>query len=169
MKKTKTIISIIVSILVLTIPVFMIWLVTAFIGLKLNYFIGSQTAFLATIGKDLELLPPENHQVVDGMGGLIDKVADYQNHGNAIGYSFRYYVENMEENDNIKILNLNGIVATKENIRSKAYPITDNFYAITVKGKESESVKQFIQWILSNKGQKIVEEVGYVPIGNSKF
>ena len=130
---------------------------------------GSQTAFLATIGKDLELLPPETHQVVDGMGGLIDKVADYQNHGNAIGYSFRYYVENMEENDNIKILNLNGIEATKENIRSKAYPITDNFYAITVKGKESESVKQFIQWILSNEGQKIVEEVGYVPIGNSKF
>ena len=39
MKKTKTIISIIVSILVLTIPVFMIWLITAFIGLKLNYFI----------------------------------------------------------------------------------------------------------------------------------
>ena len=39
MKKTKTIISIIVSILVLTIPVFMIWLITAFIGLMLNYFI----------------------------------------------------------------------------------------------------------------------------------
>ena len=56
-----------------------------------------------------------------------------------------------------------------ENIKNKAYPITDNFYAITVRGKESESVKQFIQWILSNEGQKIVEEVGYVPIGNSKF
>ena len=70
MKKTKTIISIIVSILVLTIPVFMIWLVTAFIGLKLNYFIGSQTAFLATIGKDLDLLPNEKkkrcHRTVVG-------------------------------------------------------------------------------------------------------
>lgn len=125
---------------------------------------GSQTAFLATIGKDLELLPPETHQVIDGMGGLIDKVADYQNHGNAIGYSFRYYVENMEENDNIKILNLNGIEATKENIRSKKYPITDNFYAITVKGKETEDTKKFLDWMTSSEGQAVVEGVGYVPL-----
>lgn len=129
---------------------------------------GSQTAFLATIGKGLDLLAPETHQI-SGMEGMIDVVSDYQNHGNAIGYSFRYYVENMKRDNGVKILKLNGVEASKENIKNKAYPITDNFYAITVRGKESESVKQFIQWILSNEGQKIVEEVGYVPIGNSKF
>lgn len=124
---------------------------------------GSQTAFIAVMGKDVELLPPETHQV-SGMDGLIDVVSDYQNHSNAIGYSFRYYVENMKTDINIKILKLNGIEATRENIRNKTYPITDNFYAITVKDRESENTKRFIEWILSEQGQELIEKVGYVSL-----
>ena len=124
---------------------------------------GSQTAFLAVMGKDTELIPPETHQV-SGMDGLIDVVSDYQNHSNAIGYSFRYYVETMNKSVNIKILNLNGVEPTRENIRTKTYPITDNFYAITVREKESENTKKFIDWILSEQGQKIIEKVGYVSL-----
>lgn len=124
---------------------------------------GSQTAFLAVMGKDTELIPPETHQV-SGMDGLIDVVSNYQNHSNAIGYSFRYYVETMNKSVNIKILNLNGVEPTRENIRTKTYPITDNFYAITVREKESENTKKFIDWILSEQGQKIIEKVGYVSL-----
>lgn len=124
---------------------------------------GSQTAFLMVMGKDIELLPAETHKVA-GMDGLIDVVSDYQNHSNAIGYSFRYYVQSMKNNAGIKILSLNGIEANKENIRNKTYPITDNFYAITVKGKESENTKRFIEWILSEQGQEIIEKVGYTSL-----
>ena len=124
---------------------------------------GSQTAFIKMMGKDMKLLPPETHQV-SGMDGLVDVVSDYQNHSNAIGYSFRYYVENMEQNINIKILSLNGIKPTVENIRNKTYPITGNFYAITIKGKESENTKKFIDWILSEQGQEIVRKVGYISL-----
>ena len=126
---------------------------------------GSQTAFLALMGKDAALLPPETHQV-SGMDGLIDVVSDYQNHGNAIGYSFRYYVETMKNNRNVKILRLDGAEATRENIRNKTYPVADCFYAVTVKGKESESTIRFIQWILSAQGQELVEKVGYVPLSS---
>ena len=115
------------------------------------------------MGKDADLLPPETHQV-SGMDGLIDVVSDYQNHSNAIGYSFRYYVESMDKNINIKILNLNGIEPNRENIRNRTYPITDNFYAITLKGKESANTKKFINWILSEQGQTLIEKVGYVPL-----
>ncbi len=125
---------------------------------------GSQTAFLKVMGKDVELLKPETHQVIDGMGGLMDKVSDYQNHSNAIGYSFRYYVQTMNNNINIKILKLNGVEASKETIRNKTYPIMDNFYAITVKGRESENTKKFIDWIQSSQGQELVEKVGYVSL-----
>lgn len=124
---------------------------------------GSQTAFLAVMGKEIDLLPPETHKV-SGMDGLIDVVSDYQNHDNAIGYSFRYYVEKMKNNKNIKMLKLNGIAPTLENIRNKTYPITDNFYAITIKGRESEETKKFINWILSEQGQELIEKVGYVAL-----
>ena len=79
---------------------------------------GSQTAFIKVMGKDVELLAPKTHKV-SGMDGLVDVVSDYENHSNAIGYSFRYYIESMEKNVNIKILKLNGIEATRENIRTK--------------------------------------------------
>lgn len=124
---------------------------------------GSQTAFVSLMGKEVDLLSPETHKVF-GMDGLVDVVSDYQNHANAIGYSFRYYIESMEDSRNLKILHLNGIEATCENIRNKSYPITDNFYAITVKGKESENTKKFIDWILSEQGQELIEKVGYVPL-----
>ena len=124
---------------------------------------GSQTAFIKVMGKDVELLPPETHQV-SGMDGLVDVVSDYQNHSNAIGYSFRYYIESMKRNQNIKILKLNGIEATRENIRNKKYPITDNFYAITIKGRETENTRKLINWIISAQGQELIEKVGYVPL-----
>ena len=37
---------------------------------------GSQTAFLHFMGSDAKLIPPENIERVDGMGGLIHQVAD---------------------------------------------------------------------------------------------
>ena len=119
------------------------------------------------MGKDVELLAPKTHKV-SGMDGLVDVVSDYENHNNAIGYSFRYYIESMEKNVNIKILKLNGIEATRENIRSKTYPITDNFYAITIKGRETENTRKLINWILSDQGQELIEKVGYVPLEDNK-
>ena len=124
---------------------------------------GSQTAFLAIMGNDENLISPEIRAVA-GMDGLVDVVADYQNHGNALGYSFRYFVETMKGTVGIKILSLNGIPPTKQNIRNKTYPVTGNFYAITIHGRESENTRKFIDWIVSAEGQEIVEHVGYVPL-----
>ncbi len=125
---------------------------------------GSQSAFLALMGKDAALLPPETHEVIGGMGDLVEKVSDYQNHSNAIGYSFRYYVSTMKNDVGIKILDLNGIKPTKENIINGSYPASGNFYAVTIRGKESENTKKFVDWILSVQGQALIEKVGYVPL-----
>ncbi len=124
---------------------------------------GSQTAFLKVMGDEPNLLPAETHEV-QGMDGLINVVSDYENHKNAIGYSFRYFVQNMNKDIDIKVLSLNGVAPTKETIRNKTYPITDNFYAITVDGRETPETKEFINWIISEQGQKLIEDVGYVSL-----
>lgn len=126
---------------------------------------GSQTAFLKVIGADAELIDPETHEVF-GMDGLVDVVSDYENHNNAIGYSFRYFIQSMSDNSNIKMLKLNDVEATRENIRNKTYPITDSFYAITVKGRQTPDTEKFIQWIMSEQGQELVDKVGYVSKEN---
>lgn len=124
---------------------------------------GSQTAFLKVFGDEKDLLPAETHEVSDMMG-LYQAVSDYENHGNAIGYSFRFYIQKMDSKKKIKVLKLNGVEASIENILNKTYPVTDSFYAVTVKGKETENMKKFIDWILSSQGQEIVEKAGYVSI-----
>lgn len=125
---------------------------------------GSQTTLEKLMdGKDL--IKPIEDEVVDGMGGIIDKTADYKNYKNAIGYSFRYFSTDMVKNDEIKHLALNGVKPTKETIRDGSYPISNNFYAVTLEENQNPNVDKFIEWILSEQGQHIIEETGYVGIG----
>ena len=129
---------------------------------------GSQTAFLKFMGKDADLITPETHEVMSMMDGIVTVVEDYRNHKNSIGFSFRYYIETMQKDTKVKMIKLNGIAPTAENIRNRTYPVTDNFYAVTIKGRESENTKKFLDWMVSEQGQKIIEKVGYVSLNEVK-
>jgi len=52
---------------------------------------------------------------------------------------------------------------TVENAVNKTYPISRPLYYYYL-NNVSASVKPFIDFILSAEGQKIVKEVGYVPV-----
>lgn len=125
---------------------------------------GSQTAFLKLMGKDIELLTPPTHQEKTMMFDLLDVVSDYENHAGAIGYSFRYYIETMQNVKSVKMLSLNGVAPTVENIRNHTYPVSDNFYAITIAERETENDRRLINWVQSEAGQQLVEKVGYVRL-----
>ncbi len=84
--------------------------------------------------------------------------------GRALGYSFRFYVEGIVKDGNIKMLSLNGIAPTKENIKNGSYPITDSFYMIYRKDNENPNIKVLKDFILSKDGQEIIENTGYVSI-----
>lgn len=84
--------------------------------------------------------------------------------GSSIGFSFRFYVEDLVGNSKVKTIALNGIEPTKENIRNKTYPITVEFYAVYRKDNENPNIQKVIDFILSEEGQYIIEETGYVSI-----
>ncbi len=84
--------------------------------------------------------------------------------GRKIGYSFRYYVESIVNDGNIKMLSLNGIEPSIENIRNDTYPIVDNFYMIYRKDNTNKNIEKIKEFVLSEKGQKIIENTGYVSI-----
>ncbi len=52
---------------------------------------------------------------------------------------------------------------TMENIRSGKYPISRFLYMYT-RTRPTGAMKEFIDWMLGDEGQKIVSEVGYFPI-----
>lgn len=84
--------------------------------------------------------------------------------GASIGFSFRYYMDGIVENDSVKMLSLNGVYPSAENIQNGSYPVVAQFYAIYRADNENENIKTLIDWILSNEGQTLIEECGYVRI-----
>ena len=58
---------------------------------------------------------------------------------------------------------IEGVTATVENVNSGIYPITRILWMFT-KGMPDSLEAAFIQHIQSPEGQKIVEELGYIPI-----
>ena len=84
--------------------------------------------------------------------------------GSPIGFSFRYYVTGMLAEGGVKILNVDGVEPTIENISNGTYPLGGGFYAIYRKGETNENVYKAVDFMCSPEGQKIVEESGYVPL-----
>lgn len=124
---------------------------------------GSQSMFLRFMG-DVEPMEPIKNQEVDFMMGAYDVVADYVNNRGAIGFSFRYYLDTIVHRDDVKMISVDGIAPTIENIRSGAYPISGDFYAVTWKGNPNEQVQVLLDWICGPQGQELIEKTGYAPL-----
>ena len=122
---------------------------------------GSQTAMLAMVMKDRQLATPMKEEVASGMGGILSKVAEYRNLSSAIGYSFRWYATVMNPNPDIRLLSIDGVAPTPENIRDGSYPLTGELNIVTA-GSENPNVQKLIDWTLSAQGQALIEKTGYV-------
>lgn len=75
---------------------------------------------------------------------------------NAIGYCSLGSL-----NDTVKAVKIDGVEATVDNINNGKYAISRPFN-IATNGTPSEVTQDFINYILSEDGQKIVEENGYI-------
>ena len=84
--------------------------------------------------------------------------------GGSIGFSFRYYLDGMVGSDNVKMLSLNGVYPSAENIQNGSYPVIAQFYAIYRADTENENIQALIDWLLSDEGQRLIEQCGYVRI-----
>ena len=125
---------------------------------------GSQTAMENLVMGGADMIDPIEVKIIVGMGELVDAVAEYENETASLGYTYRYYIDTLYKNDNIKTIAVNGIAPTDENIRNGSYPFTTNYYGVIREGDEDEIGGQFLQWILSDEGQKCVAQAGYITL-----
>ena len=68
-------------------------------------------------------------------------------------------------NSSVKALKVDGAEATVANVKSGSYKVTRPFN-IATKKSVSEAATDFINFILSAEGQKVVEDKGYISEGN---
>ncbi|HJV32368.1 MAG TPA: substrate-binding domain-containing protein [Bacillales bacterium] len=123
---------------------------------------GSQTIMEKFMG-DTPLMDPLKEEI-SGMGEIMEEAANYRNYKTAIGYSFRFFTTGMNPNNEIKLIPINGIEPSTENIQSGKYPYVVNLYAITLKDNPKTTINPFLKWMQGEQGQKLVEDIGYVPL-----
>jgi phosphate transport system substrate-binding protein len=122
---------------------------------------GSQSGMEQLVMQGTPMSEPINAPIVDTMEGLINAVAEYQNGLASIGYTYKYYVEKLYKNDNIKILKIDNSRAGNEN-----YPLNVNYYGVIRKNDGADSIgRKFLDWILSADGQLCAAQAGYTPPG----
>ena len=121
---------------------------------------GSQSMMLRFMG-DTPLMEAET-ETISGMGAVIEEVVDYQSRAGSIGYSFRYYIEGIVQNPEVKMIAVDGVAPTADNVRNNTYPIITPVYAVTYKSNPNPNVARLVEWILSDEGQYIIEKTGYV-------
>ncbi|WP_010227862.1 phosphate ABC transporter substrate-binding protein [Gillisia marina] len=81
----------------------------------------------------------------------------------AIGMLSNAWLNDNVKGLNIKMLDGSIIESSLKNIIDNKFPITRDLLIVT-NGKPAGAVKDFIEYLLSSEGQKIVEEAGYVRI-----
>ena len=69
-------------------------------------------------------------------------------------------------NDTVKALKIDGVAATVDNINNGTYKVYRPFNIATKEGL-SETAQDFVNFIMSEQGQAIVAEEGYISVENS--
>ena len=98
----------------------------------------------------------KNAVVQSSTGSLMQSVSSDPN---SIGYAS---LSDLRENQ-IKKLKINGVEATDSNIKNGSYVVQRPFLFLTNSTPDNQT-QTFINWVLSDEGQKIVSEEGLVPV-----
>ena len=68
--------------------------------------------------------------------------------------------------DSVKAVTIDGVEATTDNVKSGDYKVARPFNIVT-NGELSEAAQDFVNFIMSDEGQAVVEENGYISQGSN--
>lgn len=124
---------------------------------------GSQSGMLELVMQGKKMMEPTTETVAMSMSDIIDVISDYNNKDTAIGYSYYYYATTMYTSDTMKLLSVNGVEPTYDNIKNGLYSIQTAYYAVIRKDEpENSDVRKLLNAMISERGQNVAKEAGYV-------
>ncbi len=109
--------------------------------------------------KDLAMKRRDYAKSSQKMAGNEQIAAEVAKNPNGIGYVGLAYINA----PGIKVVSIAGSVPTKESVLKKTYPYARPTFYYTNGEPHGEAAK-FIEFTLSDAGQRVVEQVGFVPL-----
>jgi phosphate transport system substrate-binding protein len=91
-----------------------------------------------------------------------DLIEFIEQNENAIGYGSIGY------SGDIDYLKINDIEPSEKNAQNDTYPITRYLHFFTTQVPKG-AVKQFVDWVLTPDGQRVVKQSGYIPLWESTY
>ncbi|MEM6725227.1 MAG: substrate-binding domain-containing protein, partial [Bacteroidota bacterium] len=125
---------------------------------------GSQQIMENLVMNGLDMIEAKADHSPGGMS-LMTHVIAYDNNINAIGYNIRYHVLNMDPDPNVKLLSINGVAPTVENIQNGTYPFSGEICVIYRANEPRNSkVRKIVRWLSSKEGKAAIEAGNNVPL-----
>ena len=125
---------------------------------------GAQLDIIFLVMKQKKIMDKVKENTFDTTDELLGEISDE----NAIACSYYRTVKKFkEENENnkIKILDIDEIEANEENIKNGKYPLITDYYIIIRKNeKEDSNVRKLVVDMLSSRGQNVIEKIGYIAV-----
>lgn len=109
--------------------------------------------------KDLAMKRRDYARSSQKMAGNEQIAAEVAKNPNGIGYVGLAYMEA----SGVKVVPIDGAVPTKEAVLAKKYPFARPTFYYT-NGEPSGEAAKFVEFTLSDEGQRIVQQVGFVPL-----
>ncbi|MBA5850541.1 phosphate ABC transporter substrate-binding protein [Clostridium sp. cel8] len=107
----------------------------------------------------------------EGLGTIQDSNGNVENSiketEGAISYLALSYLTDEVKKD-VKVLNIDGVEATDENIENGKYPFWSYEHMYT-KGEGNELSKAFIDYVLEDENKDTIKKLGYIPMGDMKI
>ncbi len=100
--------------------------------------------------------------ILESMMGPIHAISDDPM---GIGYSVYFYAAFIFPHERVKMIAVDGVHPTSENIADRSYPLTTEVYAVVRGDAPRDSAAHLLlDWLQTVEGQAAIAKSGYVPI-----
>ena len=102
--------------------------------------------------------------ILESMMGPIHAISDDPL---GIGYSVYFYAAFIFPHERVKMIAVDGVRPTSENIADRSYPLTTEVYAV-IRGDapQDSAARLLLDWLQTAEGQAAIAKSGYVPISH---
>jgi len=130
---------------------------------------GSQIRMVKFMG-DTELMEADAEYYAGDMGGIIRAIEEYDTGRYSIAYNMYTFTEKQYPSEEVVLLDVDGVHPTDETVFDGTYPLViyNNIFYDRNNALASEFAENLYAYLMSNNGQKLIADAGYVNLNGGE-
>lgn len=130
--------------------------------------VGGQDQAITVLGREASSGTRDGFEAIFGVEGEAKYAAELTSTGEVLNRvasdpAAVGYISLASVSPSIKAVKVDGVEATDENIVNGTYKVSRPFIQIYKKGTDSELVKAWFDFVKSDEGKQVIEDVGLIP------